>query len=83
MGTQETIARGIVKAEGHYVLKVKKNQPTLMHDIKAFFDENSTHDTTDFFDTEPEKNHGRERVSGILHFIPHGLYIRQKEMGHS
>jgi len=60
MGTQETIARGIVKAEGHYVLKVKKNQPTLMHDIKAFFDENSTHDTTDFFDTEPEKNHGRE-----------------------
>ena len=60
MGTQETIARAIVKAKGHYVLKVKKNQPTLMHDIKAFFDENSTYDTTDFFDTELEKNHGRE-----------------------
>ena len=60
MGTQETIARGIVKAGGHYVLKVKKNQRTLMQDIKAFFDENSTYDTTDFLDTEPEKNHGRE-----------------------
>jgi len=60
MGTQETIARGIVKAGGHYVLKVKKNQRTLMQDIKAFFDENSTYDTTDFFDTEMEKNHGRE-----------------------
>jgi len=60
MGTQETIARGIVKAGGHYVLKVKKNQRTLMQDIKAFFDENSTYDTSDFFDTKPEKNHGRE-----------------------
>jgi len=60
MGTQETIARAIVKAEGHCVLKVKKNQPALMHDIKAFFDKNSTYDTTDFFDTGMEKNHGRE-----------------------
>ena len=60
MGTQETIARGIVKAGGHYVLKVKKNQRTLMQDIKAFFNENPTYDTTDFFDTEMEKNHGRE-----------------------
>jgi predicted transposase YbfD/YdcC len=60
MGTQETIARGIVKAGGHYVLKVKKNQRTLMEDIKSFFDENATSDTTNFFDTEMEKNHGRE-----------------------
>jgi predicted transposase YbfD/YdcC len=60
MGTQETIAQGIVKAGGHYVLKVKKNQRILMEDIKAFFDENATSDVTDFFDTEMEKNHGRE-----------------------
>ena len=60
MGTQEAIAREIVKVGGHYVLKVKKNQRTLMQELKAFFDENSTCDTTDFFDTEMEKNHGRE-----------------------
>jgi len=60
MGTQETIARGIVKAGGHYVLKVKKNQRILMEDIKAFFDDNDVSDTTIFFDTEMEKNHGRE-----------------------
>ena len=60
MGTQETTARAIVKAGGHYVLKVKKNQRTLMQDIKAFFDDNSTYDTSDFFDTEMEKNHARE-----------------------
>jgi predicted transposase YbfD/YdcC len=60
MGTQETITRVIVNAGGHYVLKVKKNQRILMADIKAFFDENAISDTTDFFDTEMEKNHGRE-----------------------
>ena len=60
MGTQETIARGIVNAGGHYVLKVKKNQRILMEDIKTFFDENATNGTTDFFDMEMEKNHGRE-----------------------
>jgi predicted transposase YbfD/YdcC len=60
MGTQEAIARGIVKAGGHYVLKVKKNQRSLREDIKAFFDENATSDATDFFDTEMEKKHGRE-----------------------
>jgi predicted transposase YbfD/YdcC len=60
MGTQETIARGIVKAGGHYILKVKKNQRILMGDIKTFFDENAASDTTGFIDTEMEKNHGRE-----------------------
>ena len=60
MGTQETIARGIVKAGGHYVLKVKKNQRTLMNDISSYFDINSTSETIDFYDTEMEKNHGRE-----------------------
>lgn len=60
MGTQETIARGIVKAGGHYVLKVKKNQPNLMEDIKAFFEENAINDIVEFFDTEMERNHGRE-----------------------
>jgi len=60
MGTQETITRSIVKAGGHYILKVKKNQRILMEDIKGFFDENATSDTTDFFDTEMENKHGRE-----------------------
>ena len=60
MGTQEAIARAIVSAGGHYVLKVKKNQRILMQDIKAFFDENSTYDSINYFDTEMEKNHSRE-----------------------
>ena len=60
MGTQETIARGIIKAGGHYVLKVKKNQRNLMKDISSYFDSNATSETVDFFDTEMERNHGRE-----------------------
>ena len=60
MGTQETTARTIVEAGGHYVLKVKKNQRTLMKDIKSYFDENATGEAIEFLDTEVEKNHGRE-----------------------
>ena len=60
MGTQETIARGIVKAGGHYVLKVKKNQRTLMKDISSYFESNATSETIDFLDADMEKNHGRE-----------------------
>jgi predicted transposase YbfD/YdcC len=60
MGTQETIARGIVKAGGHYILKVKKNQRTLMKEIKLYFDENATSGAIEFMDTDIEKKHGRE-----------------------
>jgi len=60
MGTQEAITRDIVKGGGHYVLKVKKNQSTLMDNIKTYFDKNITNNTIEFHDTEMEKNHGRE-----------------------
>ena len=48
MGTQETIARRIVKDGGHYVLKVKKNQRILMKDICSYFDSNAASETIDF-----------------------------------
>ena len=61
MGTQEAVTREIVRLEGHYVLKVKKNQKTLMQDISSYFDENAAKPTDiAFIATEIEKNHGRE-----------------------
>ena len=61
MGTQEDIARIIVKSEGHYVLKVKKNQRNLMKDISTYFKENTLlSDDISNFDTDVEKKHGRE-----------------------
>jgi len=61
MGTQEDIARKIVKMEGHYVLKVKKNQRILMEDISAYFKENTLESNDiSYVDTEVEKKHGRE-----------------------
>lgn len=61
MGTQENITRKIVELKGHFVLKVKANQKTLMNDLKSYFDNNIgktqkiISDVTGF-----EKNHGRE-----------------------
>jgi predicted transposase YbfD/YdcC len=61
MGTQETIAQKIVELEGHYVLKVKKNQKILMQDISSYFNEITLESENIFYiDTEVEKNHGRE-----------------------
>lgn len=39
MGCQKEIAKKIVEAEGHYLLQVKENQPTLHARIKETFDE--------------------------------------------
>ena len=41
MGTQEDIARKIVEAKGHYVLKVKKNQRKLYEDLRNYFHANT------------------------------------------
>jgi predicted transposase YbfD/YdcC len=74
MGTQEAVARKIVELEGHYVLKVKKNQKVLLRDIETCFSQHLKNvpelspkiifETTDF-----EKNHGREehREYYLLH----------------
>jgi predicted transposase YbfD/YdcC len=37
MFTHADFCREIRKAEGHYVLAVKENQPTLLRDIEAVF----------------------------------------------
>ena len=61
MGTQEEVARKIVGLQGHFVLKVKKNQKILYGDIQSYFDagigtdENIAKEESGF-----EKNHGRE-----------------------
>jgi predicted transposase YbfD/YdcC len=61
MGTQEAIARNIVKSKGHYVLKVKKNQKILMNDISTYFNETTLESKDiDYIETEAKKNHGRE-----------------------
>jgi len=61
MGTQEGIARKIVKSGGHFVLKVKKNQRTLMEEIASYF-QNSTKVSVNILSatTKIEKKHGRE-----------------------
>jgi len=61
IGTQEEIARKIVRLEGHFVLKVKKNQETLCGDLQKYFHENIGN-TTQIQSTESaiERNHGRE-----------------------
>ena len=60
-GTTENIARQIVKLKGHYILKVKGNQKTLMNDIKNHFEKNIGNTSKIArYETEFEKNHGRE-----------------------
>jgi len=61
MGTQESVTRKIVELGGHYVLKVKKNQPILFEDIRSYFDENVERSTDiAFMATDREQNHGRK-----------------------
>lgn len=61
LGTQEEVARKIVELKGHYILKVKKNQKTLMNNIATFFENNAaTSDDIAFLYSEIEQKHGRE-----------------------
>ena len=60
MGTQEEVARKIVSKQGHFVLKVKNNQPTLLKDIRGYFQQNIGWSECIKTGTTPiEKNHGR------------------------
>jgi predicted transposase YbfD/YdcC len=61
MGTQENIANKIVTQKGHFVLKVKNNQPTLFEDLRNYFSTNGQNSkTVETSNTELEKKHGRE-----------------------
>ena len=61
MGTQDDIAKKIISLNGHFVLKVKGNQPTLCNDLTSYFKDNInvSKDIT-MRETDFEKNHGRE-----------------------
>jgi len=60
VGTQENITRKIVSLGGHFVLKVKGNQKTLMNDLQTYFYNNADKTPLALREkTKPEKNHGR------------------------
>lgn len=61
MGTQKTIAKQIIEAEGDYLLAVKGNQKNLSEDIRLFFDQPPKGYQ---FDTHQDinKDHGRLEV---------------------
>lgn len=61
IGTQEKIINKIVDKKGNYCLKVKRNQKTLLDDIKTFFDLEDKENDLEiaYYETEYEKNHGR------------------------
>lgn len=61
IGTHETIARKIASKKGHYALKVKGNQKTLMNDIEAYFAGNIANNGEIQMGTTPiESKHGRD-----------------------
>ena len=61
IGTQEEIAKKIVSMEGHFVLKVKKNQEKLYDDLDSYFANNVGNTATvQMEESDFEKNHGRE-----------------------
>lgn len=64
IGTQFEIANKIVSKKGHYALKVKKNQPELLRQIKAQFNTyNNLYGNTDVkYKKTIEKDHGRIEI---------------------
>jgi len=61
IGTQENIARKIVGLQGHFVLKVKKNQRILYRDMQSYFNDNVGETSNLMMETTGlERNHGRE-----------------------
>lgn len=64
IGTQEEIANKIVHNGGHYVLKVKDNQKTLLKDIRKYFDKQYNlygNNKIKHYKTV-EKDHGRGEI---------------------
>ena len=64
IGTQFEIAKKIVSKGGHYVLKVKKNQPELLKQIKSQFNSyNNLYGNSEvFYKKTIEKDHGRGEI---------------------
>jgi len=88
IGTQENIARKIVRLDGHFVLKVKANQPILCSDLKSYFDSNiGVSENIAMKETGFEKNHGRKEyreyyLSSDISCISNkknGIWCRQLE----
>lgn len=62
MGCQKEIAREIVKGQGHFVIAVKDNQPTLREFIESHFEEHLERDLEDLryrYHETSETSHGR------------------------
>lgn len=62
MGCQKTIAKAIVEKGAHYQLSLKENQPTLLGEVKTFFDSFIDNPSTDVkfdFHEASDKGHGR------------------------
>ncbi len=62
MGCQKNIAAQIITGQGHYLLAVKENQPTLHEEVKLFMDEaiaGGWEHTGHSFHREVEADHGR------------------------
>jgi predicted transposase YbfD/YdcC len=78
MGCQKEIAEKVRLANGHYVLAVKENQPTLYNDIEACFtkaiNENFKGLHYEELEEEPQQSHGRlERRIYTVIYNPQGL----------
>ena len=65
MGTQKEIASKIIEKEGNYILALKENHPTLLHDIQFYAEQElfprrpSTLSKLGVYATTSEKDHGR------------------------
>ena len=80
IGTQEEIANKIVEKGGHFVLKVKKNQPELLRQIKSQFNSyNNLYGNNEvLYKKTMEKDHGRIEVREY-YLITNTSKIKDKE----
>lgn len=80
IGTQEEIANKIVEKGGHFVLKVKKNQPELLRQIKSQFNSyNNLYGNNEvLYKKTMEKDHGRIEVREYF-LITNTSKIKDKE----
>jgi predicted transposase YbfD/YdcC len=83
MGCQKEIAKRIRASDGHYVLAVKENQPTLYEDIRACFlramDTDFRGVRHEVLEEKPQQGHGRRetRVYTVI-YDPQGLSTRDE-----
>jgi len=79
VGTQENITRKIASMEGHFVLKAKGNQKTLMNGLQTYFHNNIDKIPSKLKETTPHENkHGRDEYRE--YYISHDIkFITNKE----